>query len=167
MCGYNFCSFSRRRCWFWKKKRLFVRENSHIKLVRQMVSSNFFLFTELSATIPSLAWCKLQTASMNKRSVTIVENIILSHQLDAGISYHSTGRHTGDEPFILSILNTNSSQHHLIHMFLFRAHGLWPDAFQALMNYLFSHCIVKSIIEGTWGWFSIQYLQLRLWCVGK
>lgn len=69
----------------------------------------------------------------------------LSHlQLDdrTGISYHPTGSHNATlverGPSTLSFLNTNSSQHNLIHVLLFSARSLWSDAFQALMRYLLS-----------------------------
>lgn len=59
-----------------------------------------------------------------------------------GISYHPTRSHNATvverRPSALSFLNTNSSQHNLIHVLLFSARSLWSDAFQALMRYLLS-----------------------------
>lgn len=63
----------------------------------------------------------------------------------AGSSYQPTGTNNATlvrthkfSPFLNAATFLNSSQHNLIHMFLFSAHSLWLDAFQALMSDFFS-----------------------------
>lgn len=136
----------------------------------------FFIDWAFIPAIPILVWCKLCRDN---------EKHNLSHQLDAGISYHSSGRQWWRASHSMLLKQKQQSPSFNPHV-SFVAHSLRSDAFQALMSCLFSHCVVKSmrcpykhewdvhasfnhwnIIDGMWGWFSIGYLQLRLGGLGN